>query len=204
MTEGFKVTLQPDCIHTDYKDDQMTHQQSEEEEQKKQHRRGILKAVAGVPVIFTLSAGTNVAAASISCKEKNQAALPTPGGVSATSDTWIRYKVQKQSITITNTNNGNVVQANNAFTLDNIKWYRANVSTHVVNPVNPLRAISNALPVPGQFYYLLVDHSEFSSGANPENFVYLGTENSASDPVAGGSCWTSLTGITTNTGNVIN
>lgn len=189
-------------LDTDYKDYQMTPSQSE---QQKQRRRSVLKAVAGAPVIFTLSAGTNVAAASISCKAKNQTALPTPAGASTSSDTWIRYKVQRQSITITNNNNGAVNTVGNAFTLNN-NWYRVNADTHIVNPVNLLqKTVSNPSPVAGQFYYLLVDHSEFSPSAAPQTFVYLGTENSASDPVAGGSCWNSLaTGVTVGTGNVIN
>lgn len=181
----------------------MTHSESE---QQKQRRRNVLKAVAGAPVIFTLSAGTNVAAESISCKIKNQTTLPTPAGASTSSDTWIRYKVQRQSITITNIDNGNVNTASNAFTLDNINWYRVNNATNVVNKVNLLqKTVSNPSPVVGQFYYLLVDHSEFSTSAAPQSFVYLGTENSAVDPVAGGSCWNSLsTGVTVGSDNTIN
>lgn len=175
-------------------------------EQQKQRRRSVLKAVAGAPVIFTLSAGTDVAAASISCKVKNQTALPTPVGATTSSDTWIRYKVQRQSITITKKSDGTTSNTNKAFTLDNINWYRVNNTTGIVTTVNLLDyTVSAPSPRQGEFYYLLVDHTKYIGGGGTQSFVYLGTDISTIDRVAGGSCWNSLaTGVTVGSNNVIN
>ncbi len=205
MTEGFKVTLQPDCIHTDYKDDQMTHQQSEEE-QKKQHRRGILKAVAGAPLMFTLPTGAAVAATSLTCNEKSNS-LPTPVGATTSpgaTDTWIRYKVQRKEIRLLtpNSKNGPTTIVRNAFTLGT-DWYRVNNHSSAVTKVINLDSTYPAVDVQNRFYYLLVDHDKYSESASPESFVYLGTAP-VLDPVAGTSCWNSVTPGANLTSNILN
>jgi len=179
----------------------MNHLRSEEE-QKKQHRRGILKAVAGAPLIFTLPTGAVVAATSLTCNEKSNN-LPTPAGATtsaSTSDTWIRYKVQRKVIRLVT--NGSTTSVRNAFTLGT-DWYQVDHTTGMVTKVTNLDSTYPAVDVQNRFYYLLVDHDKYSESASPESFVYLGTAP-VLDPVAGTSCWNSVTPGANLTSNILN
>lgn len=165
-------------------------------EQQKQRRRSVLKAVVGAPVIFTLSAGTDVAAASISCKDKSLtlATNSPPSGVStAATDTWVRYRVQRKQIKIT-LPDGSKQIVTNAFTLG-INWYLVDDSGGVTNVTAIRRTNYTPIDLANQFYFLLVDHTKYlnSTITSPQSFVYLGADNSAAAPIAGSSCWNSIT-----------
>lgn len=183
----------------------MTH--SESEVQKKR-RRSILKAVAGAPVIFTLSAGADVAAASITCKEKSKtkAGKEPPKGASSSADTWIRYRVQRRKIRIKNSN-GTTSLTDKAFTLDQVpslgsKWYQVSYGT-IEDVTSKFDNTYNPQVVAGKFYNLLVDHAKYIDHPNsPELYVYLGEPVAA--PIAGNSCWNSITAGSVLTTNILN
>jgi len=188
---------------TDYKGYQMTHSQSEE--QKKQRRRGILKAVAGTPVLFTLPTGAAVAAVSITCKEKS-ATLATPPSVldsAVGTDIWVRYRVENVTIQTTGSEGATF---SNAFKLGG-NWYQVNGNTVSPIPGNVPPGQSGTSFDTKKYYYLLVDHTKYlNSPVNSEQlFVYLGTDNSVNAPVAGGSCWNSITpGAQVPSSNILN
>ena len=175
----------------------------------KQRRRDILKAAVGAPVIFTLPTGSALAAVSLTCKDKSQvlASQNPPKGVVAASDTWMRFKVTGKKVKILN--NNNVLKG---FTL-NGKWYRVYVGNGVnsgrVEDITLTRNV-NYSPNPlenGEFYYLLVDHTDQQNQpGSPESFVFLGTTDPNFAPIAGHTCWNSIStvGPKNLTGNVIN
>ncbi len=189
-------------LDTDYKDHQMTLSQSE---QQKQRRRSVLKAVVGAPVIFTLSAGTDVAAASITCKDKSATLFNnTSSSVASTStsaDTWVRFKVQRKRIKIAGPST-----VSDAFTLAG-NWYRVAANGTVTNVTATF--LQDKGDVTGSFYYLLVDHTKYLNSpiTSPQSFVYLGTDQSVTAPIAGSSCWNSITpspGNQVPTSNILN
>lgn len=190
-------------LNTDYKDYQMTLSQSE---QQKQRRRSVLKAVAGAPVIFTLSAGTEVAAASLTCKDKSATLFnnTSPSLASTSADTWVRFKVQGKKIKIAASSGSTIVS--DAFTLGG-NWYRVATNGTVTNVTATF--LQDKGPVTGLFYYLLVDHSKYlnSTITSPQSFVFLGTDQNVTAPVAGSSCWNSITpppGNQVPTSNILN
>lgn len=177
----------------------MSHTRSEQE---KQRRRSIVKGVAGVPLIFTLPNGTALAAASLSCKDKSHALAqtePYKGGLVGSpsiTDKWVRFKIQAYSIK---------QQSNSfvtGFTLNNL-WYSVNLSNGAVNQVTPLGNGNAPTVLAGQFCYLIVDYDKYSSSASPETYIFLGTDT-PSAPIAGSSCWNSLSGTTASADNLIN
>ena len=176
----------------------MTQLQSEKQ---KQRRRGILKAIASTPVIFTLPAGAQVAAASLTCKDKSLELATTnpPRGAAANSDTWIRYKVQRKKIRISVPGSPKK-KINNTFTINN-QWYRVDGGI-VENITESYDSDFTPVDVSGKSYYLLVDHSDYP-GTGSQSYVYLGTDNQVASPIAGNSCWNSITGIPLNS-NVLN
>ncbi|HSG23901.1 MAG TPA: hypothetical protein VLA64_13185 [Azonexus sp.] len=182
----------------------MTHLQSEE--QKKQRRRGILKAVAGSPVLFTLPTGAAVAAVSITCKEKSATLASNstpPGALAGGTDLWVRYRVE--NVTIQTTGSGGTTFPN-AFNLGGI-WYQVNGNTvsKVLGNINTGQGATSFSPK--KYYYLLVDHTKYlnSTVTSPQSFVYLGADQSVAAPIAGGSCWNSITpGAQVPTSNILN
>lgn len=175
----------------------MTHSQSE---QQKRRRRGILKAAAGAPVIFTLPAGAQVAAGSLTCIDK-QNVLPIPEGALSTPDTWIRYRVERVTAQFTNPG----ATYDTAFLLDDI-WYKVdgNIVSKITgtlqqnsNKKNQKNSSNPSSVSTPQYYFLLVDQSKYSSTTTDKSsYVYLG--QAIATPVAGTSCWNSITPGTNN------
>jgi hypothetical protein len=167
----------------------MTHSQSE---QQKRRRRGILKAAAGAPVIFTLPAGAQVAAGSLTCIDK-QNVLPIPEGALSTPDTWIRYRVERVTAQFTNPD----ATYDTAFLLDDI-WYKVdgNKVSKITGTLQQNSSNPSSVSTP-QYYFLLVDQSKYySTTTDKSSYVYLG--QAIATPVAGTSCWNSITPGTDN------
>jgi len=146
----------------------MTQPQSEQQQQR---RRGLLKAVAGAPVIFTLSSGANVAAASLTCIDK-QSTLPTPVGVGTPTtsltpaDTWVRYRVERMTIKIVSPG----LTINTAFLLGGNRYMVVGNTVSLVTGT-PHPTYQPTPFTPKQYYYLLVDHANYSPTATPQTFV---------------------------------
>lgn len=159
-----------------------------EREQLKQRRRALIKAAGAAPVVFSLTSGSAVAATSLTCKDKSQSLAQTdkPAGALTDSDKWMRFKVQAYRI---NQSGGQVT----GFTLSN-SWYK--VDQGVASVVSPNGAPQ---PISGQFFYLLVDY------VSPTQYKIYPASSPVVSPIAGASCWNSLTGAhLTNPPNVVN
>ncbi len=162
------------------------------ESEQKHRRRRILKAAASAPVVFTLPSGAALAAASLTCAEKSaelagSGAEPVPG-VTTAPDNWMRFSLQGYTIN----QSGGQLQG---FTLGG-NWYAVNADGTVVAVVPNGNPNAN-----GTTYYALVDYESYAAGNAQTMYVYLGTP--IGSPIAGASCWNSLTGATL-TANVIN
>jgi hypothetical protein len=177
-------------------------------EKNKQKRRSLLKVAAGAPVIFTLPTGAALAAASLTCKDKSKALAnqTPPKGVVPTSDNWMRHMVVGKKIKIQGDNT-----VRKGFTL-NSKWYRVYVgngpNSGTVEDITLTRDTSYSPNNPdnGDSYYLLVDQTKHELlPGSPESFVFLGTTDPNFAPIAGHTCWNSISTVSNNlTGNVIN
>ena len=154
-------------------------------------RRRILKAAASAPVVFTLPTGAALAATSLTCADKSaeRASLELPAGVTSAPDSWMRFSLPGFRI---NQPGGQFQGFNLGGT-----WYAVNADG-TVTPVTP-----NGTPQSnGLTYYALVDYDAYSSGQAASMYVYHGGTGVVS-PIAGASCWNSLTGSALSS-NVIN
>ena len=159
-------------------------------------RRRILKAAASAPVVFTLPTGAALAATSISCavKSTNRATSTTETvfGVTTEPDDWMRFSLPGVRIN----QSGGLGQVN-GFNLGGT-WYAVNAD----GTVTAVTAVG--VPQPnGRTYYALVDYDAYSSGQAASMYVYHGGTGVVS-PIAGASCWNSLTGSALSPPNVIN
>lgn len=156
-------------------------------DKQKQRRRNILKAATAVPAIFTLPTGAALAQTSLTCVDKSKAfaAQTPPMGATTAADTWVRYSVAKYKIKL----KGGVEVL--GFTL-NSQWYSVTGAANAITNVS-LDTISKPVLQTGG-YFLLVDQSKYQNQPNsPQSFVFLGSENQVTSPVAGNSCWNSVT-----------
>ncbi len=174
-------------------------------EQEKQRRRNIIKGAAGVPLIFTLPNGAALAATSLTCKNKSQLAAtnenPKGGVVSAGTnpDKWVRFKTPAYGFKINGTN-----LTGFKLTVSGIdKWYSVALSGAVALVTPPTNGANAPTLISGSFCYLMVDYDKYYNGTSlgPQDFIYLGSALVA--PIAGSSCWNSLSGTTNSTGNLI-
>lgn len=157
-------------------------------DKQKQRRRNILKAATVAPAVFTLPTGAALAQTSLTCVDKSKAfaAQTPPMGATTAADTWVRYSVAKYRVKPQNS--GKVF----GFSL-NSQWYSV---TGVNNAIMSITLDTNQAPElqAGQYYFLLVDHSKYQNLPNsPQSFVFLGSANQVTSPVAGSSCWNSVT-----------
>ncbi len=158
-------------------------------ESKKLQRRALVKAVAAAPVVFTLPSGAALATTSLTCADKSKLDTNTPRPrISTTTDKWVRYRVEKISFVSQGQKIGFVLN-NNYYSV------ASGVATLVTGN------ISNVAQT-GQHYYLLVDYDAYKSGSSVIASAYP-ADSSITNPIAGGSCWASLTGVTPNPGNFL-
>lgn len=164
-----------------------------EREKLKQRRRALIKAAAATPAVLTLPSGAALAAASLTCKDKSQtiAQADPPPGARTFNDDWMRYRVPAFSIK----QPGGPVKG---FEYPAGTWYKVDGAGKAYS-IN-LQPGNGNLPTPtGGYYYLLVN---YSSGQTFDS-VYVGQQ--LPNPIAGASCWNSLTGAQlTNPPNLVN
>lgn len=162
-----------------------------EPDKKKQRRRDILKAAAGVPAVFTLPTGAALAATSLTCVAKGIKNLPTPGGVTTSSDTWIRFRVP--AISFNKTASGTVTSVNGFRLSKSGGGYNYfEVSGTPISQVTPASPPNISTVTGVTNYFLLVDSADYSDTATTTNYIYLGTTGTIAQPIAGASCWNSV------------
>lgn len=163
--------------------------------ERTQQRRRLLRAAASAPVVFTLPTGAVLAATSLSCADQSAERFLSEGapGVTTSPDSWMRFQVQALSI---KPQGGGPHVSGFEF---NGAYYQPNADGTVVQITN-----TNGTPtqIAGSNYHLLVDYSTYSSTSSPHLYVYPG-QAPVSNPIAGASCWSSLTGVLLTT-NIIN
>lgn len=161
---------------------------SSSQNDRAQRRRRILQAAVGAPVVLTLPNGAAAAAASLNCADKSQAMATDPGtldkaeGIATAPDTWMRYRVQGYKAGSSKTP---------VFTLDGTHWYEV-LATGAAQPYTLAAGVTPQV-VTGKYYYVLVDYATYNSGAPISAYVYP-DKSPVVNPIAGASCWNSLTG----------
>lgn len=150
-------------------------------------RRRLIKSAAAAPIVLTLPSGSALAASSAMCDKKSAdafAASPAPA-VTAVSDRWMRAQLQQYAF------KGKVEGANGAASFTGFKYGGTNYA--VVNGVAvPLVQTNQESMLQGQFYYVLVDYK----GDQPVGLILDSSSIGVQNPIAGASCWNSLTGET--------
>ncbi len=152
-----------------------------------QQRRRLLKTAAGIPVVLTLPSGAALAASSGMCVDNSAAAFTTDvQRVAVATDSWVRISLQKYSIKPMTGPNVS------GFTYNSL-WYQVTdgLATEVIPKANGSGPM--VTPVAGEFYYALAGYDP-SPGGGLTGTPIIDNSLTGTQPVAGGSCWTSLTG----------
>lgn len=156
-------------------------------------RRRLIKSAAAAPVVFTLPSGAALAASSAMCDVKSGVAFvaePKPA-VTAGADRWMRAELQAYTF------KGKIAGVNGATDYPGFKF--SDIKYAVVNgSAVALSNVTKETELTGQFYYVLVDYRGDQSPGVILNSASLGDAL----PIAGASCWNSLTGDTASS-NVI-
>jgi len=164
-----------------------------------EQRRKLIKAAAGASAVFTLPSGAALANVSATCDQKSlklyqDAAKPT--GFSAATDGWMRVKLQKYNVRAKlpgETSNTTGAGFNYAG-----KWFRVISSTTGGNKAVEVLPVNTTI-VSNEFFYGLV---HYDSNAKMGKLVLDQTAETV-NPIAGASCWNSLTGATLNSNTII-
>lgn len=159
-------------------------------------RRKLIKSAVGAPALFTLpgAVGSAMAAASLGCDVKSQATFadesPVTGFPSA-PDKWMRVRCEVWTFRL---ESGGAAVTGFKF---NGAYYQ--VTSGVAQQVAVKLTPSSQAPVQvaGQYVYALVDYQQSA----PATIVL--DPNKAVSPIAGASCWNSLTSSNLSS-NVIN
>ncbi len=147
--------------------------------EKNEQRRRILRAATAAPIVLTLPSGAALANTSLMCDQNSKARFDweknSINTFSPAADDWMRVKLQEYQI---------VVVSGDAPVIGfqyNGQWYK------VESDVAMLIGTPDEATLTGNSIYGLADYN----GGNP---VVLLDKNSAVSPIAGASCWNSLTG----------
>ena len=163
-----------------------------------EQRRKLIKAAAGASAVFTLPSGAALANVSATCDQKSlklyDDATTTPTGFSTTTDGWMRVKLQQYSVQA-KLPGASAMSTGPGFTYGG-KWFRV-VSDSSGGNKAVLVSQNNTSLISNQYYYGLVHYD--STGKSGRLVLDQSTESV--NPIAGASCWNSLTGasLTSNT-----
>jgi hypothetical protein len=150
-------------------------------------RRLLIKSAAAAPVVLTLPSGSALAASSAMCDKKSAdtfATSPQPA-VTALSDRWMRAQLQAYAF------KGKVEGQNAATDYTGFKY--SDVNYAVVGGVAvPLVLTNKDTLMSGTYFYVLVDYK----GDQSVGLILDSSTIGAQNPIAGASCWNSLTGDT--------
>lgn len=167
-----------------------------------EQRRKLIKAAAGASAVFTLPSGAALANVSATCDQKSlklyQDAAAKPISFTGAPDGWMRIKLQKykmQSKIV-----GQTGMSWGEGILFDAVYYRVITDTSGVNKAVLALEVNKAESLNGQFYYGLAHYN--GPGGKP-GLVLDQQLASKSVPIAGASCWNSLTGATLNSNTII-
>lgn len=165
-----------------------------------EQRRKLIKAAAGASAVFTLPSGAALANVSATCDQKSlkiyKEATSKPTGFSGASDGWMRVKLQKYKVK-SNLPGQSGLSEGDGFTYGG-KWFRVLSSSTGVNKA--VEVVPNKTTKKnGEFLYGLV---HYDNNAKMGKLV-LDQGAETVNPVAGASCWNSLTGATLNSNTII-
>ncbi len=170
--------------------------------ERTRQRRRILRAVAGTPIVLTLPSGAALAAGSLTCDVKSFNAFdpdvvtgfPTDSG---DPSSWMRYKLPKLLMLPDGQGGGNGSNGRVPGFALNGTYYK--VEDDVAIEFVPNMNGANGPTSTGEFYYGLVDYN----AGSPVLVLDKTTENGI-NPIAGASCWNSLTGDQLTSNIIIN
>lgn len=168
---------------------------SSPEQDRAAHRRKLIKAAVAMPAVFTLPSGAALAATSTQCSANSLQAYEQskPATFAGTTDTWVRLKLERFRIHV-NAGSGGWKQID-AFRYPPATgpWYQVvddgSRAVQVTATVFSGGGSKNPAST-GTYYYGLLDYKGETSP--PELLLQQGN---GINPIAGGSCWTSLTGV---------
>ena len=153
-------------------------------------RRRLIKSAAAAPIVLTLPSGSALAASSAMCDKKSADAFADnpASAVTAGSDRWMRAELQKYSF------KGKVEGLNGTAEYPGFKY--GDVNYAVINGAAKPIELSNGNDAEtlqqGQYFYVLVDYK----GDHSVGLILGSSTIGAQNPIAGASCWNSLTGGT--------
>ncbi|HHW62868.1 MAG TPA: hypothetical protein GX403_02740 [Rhodocyclaceae bacterium] len=153
-------------------------------------RRRLIKSAAVAPVVLTLPSGSALAASSAMCDQKSADAFDSSPAFAVTTatDRWMRAQLQMYTF------KGKVEGQNGTKDYSGFKYnINNNVNYAVIAGVAvPLTQTTQETLLPGQYFYVLVDYR----GDQPVGLILDSSSIGAQNPIAGASCWNSLTGDT--------
>ncbi|HRP97637.1 MAG TPA: hypothetical protein PL143_15450 [Rhodocyclaceae bacterium] len=163
--------------------------------ERREHRRRILKAAAGVPVVLTLPSGAAMAAVSVTCDARSQDLYRAEGaaGFPTSPDAWMRVQLPKYSIRLKKS--GRYVDGFRFSSGTTVRWFKVD-GDEAIEVTGELHTAHAPQEVAGEYYYGLIDYQ------NGYGELLLTQDDQDVMPIAGCSCWNSLTGSTLTT-NVI-
>lgn len=172
---------------------------SSSEQDRAAHRRKLIKAAVGAPVVFTLPSGAALAATSLSCAEKGASAengasrarvataedfavQPMQTFSSAPSDTWVRFKLDKYRFAVPDGGPGQGRAFVYGFWYNN-QWYQVSQDGSTATPVVPF-----ASPAPEQ----VLNQSYYGLVAYQNGSIILATSEEQSVAAITASCMASI------------
>lgn len=169
---------------------------SSSQSERRERRRRILKGAAGVPVVLTLPSGAAIAATSVNCDANSQTIFRAEGadGFPTAPDSWMRVRLPKYKIRLQQGGSTRV----DGFRFDSgtaTRWFRIE-GDQAIEVTYDIHKQHLPEEVAGEYYYGLVDYQ------NGIGELLLNQDDPGIMPIAGCSCWNSLTGSTL-TSNVI-
>ncbi|MGL1832473.1 hypothetical protein ACKVEX_02585 [Rhodocyclaceae bacterium SMB388] len=168
--------------------------------ERTRQRRRILRVAAGAPIVLTLPSGAALAAASVGCDVKslnnfNPNNVEGFAPVSGDKSSWMRIELPKLLMREGNDGGGPSATGRVPGFLFNGTYYK--VENDAATVFEPNQSGGNAPTATDEFYYALVDYQD------GVGFLTLDKNDGNVNPIAGVSCWNSLTGAQLQD-NVIN
>lgn len=170
--------------------------------ERTRQRRRILRAAAGVPVVFTLPSGAVLASTSIMCAENSAdeflLAGQKPKVFESAPDMWMRVRVPKLLMFPEGVGGGNGNDAGRVpgfnYPPGTLSYYK--VENDVAVEFTPNQNGANQPDTTEEYYFILANND----GLTGEIALSIADVD---NPIAGHSCWNSLKGTSFNSNVII-